>query len=66
MFGSFTPFEVEAERRREVLASSMRESRGHATVEAARQETVQPTVVAEPHGLAAVAASLLSRVSQRT
>ena len=66
MSGSYTSFEVEAERRREVLASSMRESHRHATVEGARRETVRPVVAADSHGLAAVAASLLSRLGQRT
>jgi hypothetical protein len=39
MFGSYTPFEVEAERRREVLADSMRDARGsYAPVEEAPNE----------------------------
>ena len=66
MVGSYTAFEVEAERRREVLADSMRDVRRHQwTVDGSSRETHRPTDAPEGHGLAGIAASLLGRVSQR-
>jgi len=67
MFGSYTAFELEAERRREVLASTMREVHGDqpALDDLCRQPPM-PIEAPETHGLAAIAASLRSRVRQRT
>ena len=65
MVGAYTPFEVEAERRREVLADSMRDSRGTpAAPEDARHEPFR-VGTSDGRGLAEFAAGLLNRVTQR-
>lgn len=66
MFGSYTAFEVEAERRREVLANSMRDSRrNQPTVDEPCNDTRRPDERSDGQGLAEIAASLLNRVGQR-
>ena len=65
MVGAYTPFEVEAERRREVLTDSMRDSRG---VKPAREEAghdLREGETSDGRGLAEFAASLVNRVGLR-
>jgi hypothetical protein len=66
MFGSYTTFEVEAERRREVLEDSMRDGRRNRwTVDEPNHEPRRPDERSAGHGLASIAASLLNRIGQR-
>lgn len=65
MVGSYTAFEVEAERRREVLADSMRDSRGNQATNEDKGSKPSRGKASQGHGLAGAAASLLNRVAQR-
>jgi hypothetical protein len=66
MFGSYTAFEVEAERRREVLANSMRDSRRNQPVaDEPCQDATRPSEQSQGMGLAEIAANLVSRIGQR-
>jgi hypothetical protein len=70
MFGKYaaTSFEVEAERRREILAASMRDARGHWwTVYDESREADRRSEASEHHRLAGIAAivGLLGRALQR-
>lgn len=65
MVGAYTPFEVEAERRREVLTESMRDSRG---AKAQRDDAAHDPCEGDASGgrrLAEFANSLVNRVAQR-
>lgn len=65
MSGSYTAFEIEAERRREVLADSMRDSRG---TQPAHEDAAPDPCEGDAsggHSLAEFAASLVNRVAQR-
>ncbi len=67
MFGSYTAFELEAERRREVLSSTMREVHGSQPAEDDPcQHTGRQLRASADQRVASIASSLLSRVTQRT
>jgi hypothetical protein len=67
MFGSYTAFELEAERRREVLASTMREVHGSQPADDDPcQHTQRPLHASAEQRVSTIASSLLSRVTQRT
>jgi hypothetical protein len=61
-----TSFEVEAERRREVLAGSMRAAhRRTPAMEGVEREAERPVEVPASHGLAWIALSVLGRAGGR-
>ena len=67
MFGSYTAFEMEAERRREILVSTMRAVRGERqAVDDPCHETHRRVDVTEGQSLTTIAASLLGRAGQRS
>jgi hypothetical protein len=65
MVGSYTAFEVEAERRREVLEDSMRDARRVLRQERRTAETTRGGQRREDGGLTALTAGLRARVGQR-
>jgi hypothetical protein len=62
--GSYTAFEVEAERRREVLEGSMRDARRLWDADAAQRETSRPDTESDDRLHGEAGASLLRRSSQ--
>ncbi|HEY6013355.1 MAG TPA: hypothetical protein VIU37_05095 [Candidatus Limnocylindrales bacterium] len=65
MVGAYTPFEVEAERRREVLRDSMRDSRGVQPERDATRRDPGETDASLGRRLTEFANSLVNRVAQR-
>jgi hypothetical protein len=65
MSGSYTAFEVEAERRRELLEHSLREAAERRTLDEANRGSHESAERSQGRGLAEVAASLFNRVGQR-
>jgi hypothetical protein len=65
MSGSYTAFEVEAERRQELAESSVREAVERQTLREADRPSRITEEVTQGRGLAEAAASLFNRVSQR-
>jgi hypothetical protein len=65
MPGSYTAFEVEAERRRELVESALREAADRRTLQEANHGPRQNDQASPAHGLAEAAAGLFNRVSQR-
>jgi hypothetical protein len=65
MSGSYTAFEVEAERRQELIESALREVLQRRSLEQSGSQPRRTDESTQGHGLAEAAASLVNRVSQR-
>lgn len=65
MFGSYTTLELEAERRRELVESALREAAQRRALQESAQEGTKASGASRGHGLSEVAASLFNRVGQR-
>jgi hypothetical protein len=66
MSGSFTAFEMEAERRRELVESALREAADRRALQEAARGPHRTDDASPVQSLAEAAAGLFNRVSQRT